>query len=145
MKTIKTSDIKVSFDGENDPPKDEVLIYLLKKAYRGELLCHKAIIDWEGIKPFSDYRPKITQDFENHFLSSIKNEKHPPLYVYQDGDKFIMSDDYNLYYFYKEVGCSNVPCLIIGEIKEKSGIVKIIDKPFYLEPPTAVKVVGDKI
>ena len=134
MKNIKTADIKVSFGGKNDPPKDEVLIYLLKKAYRGELLCHKAIIDWEGIKPFSDYRPKITQDFENHFLSSIKNEKYPPLYVYQDGDKFIMSDDYTSYHLYQKYGHDHVLVVVLGDPEGKYVISK--GEAFKLPPPT---------
>ena len=134
MKTIKVSDIKISFGGKNNPPKDEMLIHLLKKAYRGDLMCHMAVIDWEGIKPFSDYRPKIAQDFENYFLSAIKNKEHPALYVYQDGDKFIMSDDYNSYYLYQKYGHDQVLTIVLGDPEGKYVISK--GEAFKLPLPT---------
>ena len=68
------------------------------------------------------------------FLSAIKNEKHPPLYIYQDGDKFIMSDDYTSYYLYQKHGYDHALAVVLGDPEGKYVISK--GEAFKLPPPT---------
>lgn len=48
-------------------PTDESFIALLKKAYQGEVLCRKAKAKIEVIKPFSSYKPAVSESFQNYF------------------------------------------------------------------------------
>lgn len=132
--TIKLSDIKVGFGGKN-PPKDDYMMELLGKAYKGELFCHMTIIKIEGIKPFSDYKPEISERFRNWFERKIAAHSSPPIYVYPKDDMFIMSDDYSAYNLYLKNGNKEMLCIVLGEAKGLCVIEK--GKPFKLPPPTA--------
>lgn len=132
--TIKLSDIKVGFGSEN-PPKDDYMIGLLSHAYKGELLCYMAIIKIEGIKPFSDYKPEISERFKNWFERKIAAHSPPPIYVYPKDDVFIMSDDYSAYNLYLKKGNKEMLCIVLGQAKGPHVIEK--GKPFKLTPPTA--------
>jgi hypothetical protein len=134
---IKLSDIKVSF-GANDPPRDDKLISLLKQAYAGQLLCHQAIITWDAIKPFSDFRPKIDEVFKKYFFSQLKQNNYPPLYVYQESDKFIMSDNFSSYYLYQELKYEYVKCLVLGNPTGACVLYK--GEPFKLPAPTIMAI-----
>lgn len=63
-----------------------------------------ALIVADFIKPFSDFKPKITEGYREWFETLEKEGNPPPLYVYPKGKYFITSDDYNSYYLYKEKG-----------------------------------------
>ena len=134
---IKISDIKVHFGGVN-APKDNQLIELLKDAYTGTLLVCTAIIKIDGIKPFSDFRPTISNEFRSYFENIEKEGTPPPLYVYPQNKLFIMSDDYNSYYLYVEKGYSSAVCIVLGEAT--GGFVIKKSEPFRLPTPTAVVI-----
>lgn len=133
MKTVKVSDIKVEFGGEHEP-KDEKMIDLLKEAYTGKLLVRTAMIKIEGIKPFSDFKPKISAEFRNYFEDLEKQGTPPPLYVYPKDDFFIMSDDYNSYFLFLEKNHPKLVCLVLGEAEGPFVLEK--SEPFQLPVPT---------
>ena len=116
---------------KNPPPTDKKLLELLEKAYERKFLCHVARIKFEGIIPFSaEHIPTVTQNFVDYFSDKL-NEGGVPLYVYQKGDKFIMSDDYSAYYIYKSVNIDYVACIVLGDPKGQFVISK--SEPFKLE------------
>lgn len=129
---MKISDIKVNFGGKHGP-KDEKLIDLLRKAYSGEILCFVATIKSDYIKPFSDFKPETSAGFEKYFLDKEKTGTPPPLYVYLENGKFIMSDDFNSYYLYKKLNYQYIPCIVLGEA-ESNGI-SVKSDPFKLPTP----------
>jgi len=132
--TIDASKIKTDF-GENDEIKDEYLMELFGKAYKGEIMCRMANIKMEAIEPSTQYRPEASEEFRNHFLKKAKEGKSIPMFVYQKDGKFMMSDDYNSYYMYKELNSDIVPCIAIGDVKDMKAVINI-GEPFQLEPPT---------
>jgi len=128
------SKIKVRFGGKYEP-KDERLIGLLKNAYQGKLLVHTVLIKFEGIKPFSDFKPQISMEYRNYFETIEKQGSPPPLYVYPVQDLFIMSDDYNAYFLYQEKGYQEIVCVLLGDSDSKFIIKK--SRPFHLPVPKA--------
>ncbi len=126
---IKLSDIKVKFGGKN-PPKDKKCIELFMKAHQGQIPAYWGMIDIEGIKPFSNYRPETSQAFIDNIHQKLKSGDLPSLYVYPENKLFIMSDDYNLYYIYLYSGYKKLPCFILGEptgkyISDLTGPIKL--------------------
>lgn len=129
--------IKIKWE---DEPKDNKLIELLKLAYTGELLVKIALIKAEGIVPFSDYKPATSAKYKQYFEDLESQGKPPLLFVYPKNNFFVMSDDYNAYYLYKEKNYSTIGCLVLGEpIGE---YVIECSEPFKLPPPTAVDISG---
>lgn len=126
------SKIKVKFGGKNEP-KDKKLIELLKKAYKGELLVRVALIKTEGIKPFSDYRPEISEEFRKNFEEKEKQDNPSPIYVYPSNNSFIMSDDYRAYYLYKKKKYPKIMCILLGDSNSEFIVEK--SEPFKLPPP----------
>lgn len=123
QETIDLSKINISSSSDN-PPKDEKLLKLLKKAYQKKIKCQKAIVSIDLIKPFSDYKPVISNENRSHFLKNYLNLKPPELYIYQDSNSknLIMSDDYEAYFMYKEVKALATICVIVGKYNEQEGI-----------------------
>lgn len=119
MKTnIKLSDIKVKFGGKH-APKDEGFIELYKKAFKEEIPVYWALIEKEAIKPFSKFLPDLSQKFVDNIHQKLDHGDLSSIYVYPENDIFIMSDDYNLYYIYLDLGYKKLPCFILGEPKGK--------------------------
>lgn len=137
---IKTSDLKVEFGGKNAPPKDDKLLKLLKQAYAKEFQCWPAVIKMEGIKPFSDFRYEMTEAVFQHFLKKMQNGVHPKLIVYQEGDKFIMSDDYVKYQFCELMGYERVICMVLG--KPTGKYVEKLAEPVYLSFPESIEIIN---
>lgn len=132
-RTINASDIQINFGGEY-PPKDDCVIELFKKAYKGEILCHRAIIEKQGIVPHSDFKPKITEKYRNYFNKKIARGSSFEIFVYPKDGKFIMSDDYNAYNMYLERGAEVFSCIVLGEAKGPYVIKQ--GEPFKLPPLT---------
>lgn len=110
---IRLSDIKAKFGGKY-PPKDKKFISLFKKAIQGKIPYHWALIKKEAIKPFSDYKPKIPESLRKNYLERVNKSDFPSIHVYEEGTKYIMSDDYIKYYFYLDLCWPEIPCMIIG-------------------------------
>lgn len=127
---MKTEDVANLPSGNK--PTDNKLLELLTGAYKGEFLCHTALILIEGIRPFSDYNPVISKEFRDYFHYRQTTDFPSMLYVYQEGDKFIMSDDYLSYHQYLEDGLKEVPCTVLGDPVGK--YVSKKGKPFKLDP-----------
>jgi len=96
-------------------PTDHKFIELYKNVMTGELPFYSALIKQEGIVPFSDYKPTIPRAYLHFIIHQIGLEYMPKLHVYQENDKFIMSDDYNTYYSYILLNVKNIPCYVMGE------------------------------
>lgn len=133
MSKINIDDINVDF-GEADKFKDDHLLGLLKKAYNNEITCRRATVKMSAIEPSVENDEPVSEDFRKHFIKKAEEEKHIPMFVYQKGDKFMMSDDYNSYALYKEFEFDLVPCIIIGEITDVTNIMSL-GSPFNLEAP----------
>lgn len=112
LKTI--SDLTVKFGGKYSP-KDKEFIELYKKVIQKKIPYYFALIKKEGIVPFSDYKPTDFESIKKSIISDIKANKILPLHVYLKKGKFIMSDDYILYYAYMELGWDKLPCYVMGE------------------------------
>lgn len=120
-------------------PTDQKMMRLLKCAYTGDPHCYKALIKFDAIKPFSDYVPRqINKDYLVKFMEEEDKKQLHYIFVYQEEDKFIMSDDYSAYYCYKILGFKEIPCVVLGEPKGASVLFK--GNPFFLEPPQ-IKIV----
>ncbi|MEX0616624.1 MAG: hypothetical protein WD231_02290 [Candidatus Woykebacteria bacterium] len=89
----------------------------------------------EGIKPFSDFKPKISDGFRSYFENLKKQDIPPQLHVYPKDDVFIMSDDYNAYYLYLEKNYSKIICLVLGEAVGEFVLEK--SEPFQMPVPTS--------
>lgn len=127
------SKIDTSFGGDNEP-HDEYLSVLLGKAYKGELDCRKAVVKLDLIKPYSDFTPNITDDYSKRFLDRYKDMTPSDLLVYEKDGVFIMSDDYNAYFMYKEIEAVNAICTVIGDTTISEGVK--YGKPFKMQMPT---------
>lgn len=93
---------------------DSMFSELFRKVLQKQLPFYKAVIQIEGIKPFSEYKPEPSSAFSHSVLMDIKAGRYPYLHVYQKDDLFIMSDDYRTYYSYLELAQSAVPCIVLG-------------------------------
>ena len=111
---------------------------LLKEAYTKDFHCYKALIKFNAIKPFSNYIPEITKENLDRFAQEEEKQEFHYISVYQEGEKFIMSDDYRAYYCYKIIDAKEVPCVVLGDPTGDNVTFK--GKPFLLETPK-IKVV----
>jgi len=109
--------LESKFGLPDNPEKDEKLIDLLVSAKKGLIPVYTAIVEITKIKPFCDYKPPKNRfdKTEQYLKTNIEKYDPPVLHVYQDGDHFIMSDDYNAYFMYLEEEFKMVPCIIFGE------------------------------
>lgn len=114
-------------------PTDQKLLDLLRVAYTGDFSCYKALIKFDAIKPFSAYVPKINKDYLLKFKEEEDNGQIHYIFVYQERDKFIMSDDYFAFYSFVVYGFKEIPCVVLGEPTGESVLFK--GKPFLLESP----------
>lgn len=104
------SDLKVNDKIPNDSRFSELFRDVLLK----KLPFYKALIQIDGIRPFSQYKPTLSSAFSYNMLMEIKAGKYPYLHVYKEDDIFIMSDDYLTYYSYLGLGQVAVPCVVLG-------------------------------
>lgn len=136
MKNIKLSDITIKFGGKNSP-KDEVFLDLYKKAFKNEIPTYWGMIMVEGIKPFSDFHPKIDQASIDRTHLKLSKGDLPPIYVYPQNGMYIMSDDYFQYYIYLYSGYKKIPCVILGKpdskfVSDQVGPIKLPELSFEI-------------
>jgi len=117
IQNINPQDIKVQFGLPEHPEQDKKLLDLIVAAHTQQIPTYQAVIPIEIIKPFCAYKPKDDEHerFKVTFLADLNRGVPEKLYVYQDGDEFIMSDDYHSYFAYIEEGFKKVPCIVFGE------------------------------
>jgi len=97
-------------------PEDRKFIELFKKVLQKQAPFYKALIKFEGIRPFSDYLPKLHSALIQRVLQGIVTGHYPYLHVYQKGEHFIMSDDYQTYYIYSQLKKDVIPCIVLGKM-----------------------------
>jgi hypothetical protein len=124
--------------GKDTEKRDDHLMALLKRAYQGEVLCTMAIADIRTIKPYSRFKPKISDDYRRYFMEQ-RQTRPPALHVYTKDGKLVMSDDYHAYWMYKETEMSEVLCIVIGDTPVIDG-VEYAGKPFRMQPPSFTEI-----
>lgn len=132
---MKLSDIKNADFTDDTEPRDERLIELLKLAYTHQITCRMAMAEMDAIKPFSDFQPKVSDAYRAHFEVKARDDVPPSLHVYAKDGKLIMSDDYNAFAMYKDLGFHRAVCTVIGDTPEIEG-VEYLGEPFLMPPPT---------
>lgn len=132
---MKISDIANADFTEDTEPRDDYLIELLKQAYKGDTLCTMAMAEMDTIKSFSDFKPTVSAQYRAYFESKARDDVPPPLHVYAKNGKLIMSDDYNAYTMYNELGFHRAVCIVLGETPAIEG-VEYHGDPFVMPPPT---------
>jgi len=131
---MKISDISNADFTEDTEPRDDYLIELLKQAYTGKITCRMALADMSVIKPFSDYKPTVHEDYRKYFTIKARDDVPPGLQVYAKDGKLIMSDDYNAFAMYNELGFERAVCIVLGDTPEIDG-VEYHGDPFIMPPP----------
>ncbi len=131
---IPMSQINGDFS-EDTEPKDDRLIELLGLAYAHKIDCQLAIIPMTMIKPFSDFKPGITEAMRAKFVEDYETLKPWQVYVYAKDGMYIMSDDYLSYYLYLELKLPEALCVILDAKPDDR--IQAIDEPFKLPLPTA--------
>lgn len=134
--TIKLSDINNADFTDGTEPRDDHLIELLGPAFKGEILCTMAMAEMDAVKPFSDFKPEISNAYRKHFSEKAQNDVPPSLLVYAKDGKLIMSDDYSSYAMYQEMGFHRAVCQVIGDTPEIEG-VEYHGLPFVMAPLSA--------
>ena len=100
------------------PPQDPVLIDLLKKALTGDIPVYFAAVPLKLIQPFSNFDPRKNLVGRQAIVDTQarwRNQQFQNMLVYQQGEKFVMSDDYITYYACLEGDPDFVPCWVLGE------------------------------
>ena len=120
---------------EDTEPRDDHLVELLKQVYTGDILCTMAMAEMDAIKPFSDFKPTVSDQFRTYFESKARDDVPPPLHVYAKNSKLILSDDYNAYTMYNELGFHRAVCIVFGDTPAIEGVDYHGD-PFVMPPPT---------
>jgi len=132
---MKLSDISNADFTEDTEPRDDDFIELLQQAYTAKITCTMAMAEMDVIMPFSEFKPEVSEQYRKYFTEKAKNDVPPPLHTYHKNGKLIMSDDYNAYFMYKELGFHKAVCIVIGEVPDIKG-VEYFDDPFIMPPPS---------
>lgn len=108
-------------DPDFHPPRDNVLIQLIKDVAANRLPLYWAAIPLRYIRPLSPtYKPLSWApwfDLLAEQKARILVKDYPQMLTYQVGDFFTMSDDYQTYYAYMECDSEFAPCYILGTPK----------------------------
>lgn len=95
-------------------PTDELFISLYQQYLLGTLEAEEAVIALEGIDPHSDYRPIVHPDLLTEVEAAIDRGEAPVITVYPRNDRFVMSDDYNVFFAYQALNMQDIPCVVLG-------------------------------
>lgn len=139
-KMVNISDIQNAGFSDDTEPKDDHLMDLLKLAYTKKIYCRTVIVAIENVVPFSDYEPSISEDYVKYFKEKYQAGRPPGMLVYQrDDGKFVMSDDYNAYFMYKQVGADKVICQVLDAESMPENVIEASD-PYYMELPSVEQI-----
>ena len=131
-KKLKVEDLKLS---DFQPKKDDVLMYLLEQVLAGKIPVYFAAIPLSMIEPFDkEYDPRkhpVGKKVVETMIQAWQKNQFRTVWVYPKGDKFILSDDYCVYYAALAGQPDYVPCWIIGKTDHHD--VKDMQGPIELE------------
>jgi len=131
-KRIKVDDIKIS---DLQPIKDEILLYLWEQALAGKTPVFFAAIPLRIIEPFDkEYDPRkhpIGKKSIKAIMEAWRNNKFRYAWVYPRNDKFILSDDYIVYYAALTGQPDFMPCFVLG--KPENEAIKDVQGPLSIE------------
>lgn len=89
---------------------DRRFLNLFKQALQGMIEARRANIKLDMIEPYAELLPAVSEETLRYVV-----ENSPPLHVYFQDGKFIMSDDYHTYSVYYTLPQEVVPCIVLGE------------------------------
>jgi len=139
-KIVKISNIQNADFSDDTEPKDNRLMELLKLAYTKKIYCRTVVVAIDKVVPFSDYEPTVSEDYVKYFKEKYQAGRPPGMLVYKrDDGKFVMSDDYNAYFMYKQVGADKVVCQVLDAENVPDGVIEASD-PYYMELPSVEQI-----
>ena len=139
-KMINISDIQNAGFSDETEPKDDHLMDLLKLAYTKKIYCRTVIVAIDNVVPFSDYEPSISEDYIKYFKEKYQAGRPPEMLVYQREDgKFVMSDDYNAYFMYKQVGADKMVCQVLDAENVPENAIEA-SGPYYMNLPSVEQI-----
>ena len=139
-KMVNISDIQNASFSDDTEPKDDRLMELLKLAYTKKIYCRNAIVSIDKVVPFSEYTPNVSEDYVKYFKEKYESGRPPGMLVYQrDDGKFVMSDDYNAFYMYKQVSADKVICQVLDAENVPEGVIEASD-PYYMDLPSVEQI-----
>ncbi|HEU4966117.1 MAG TPA: helix-turn-helix transcriptional regulator [Candidatus Saccharimonadales bacterium] len=124
-------------DMSGPPPEDRQLTRLIHKFHKGKIACRKGIVAMFWIRPYTDYRPHLTENFKEYIQAMHRfghdYRKGPiPIVLYEHNGQLIMSADYKTYYYHRENESWTVPVLILGDFTERD-FCHGIGEPFKVD------------
>lgn len=132
-KMINLSNIQNLGFSDDTEPRDDCLMNLLKLAGRKKIYCRTVIVAIDNVVPFSDYEPNLSEEYIKYFKDKYRAGRPPVMLVYQrDDGRFVMSDNYNAYFMYKQVGADKVICEVLDAENVPEGAIEASD-PYYTE------------
>jgi hypothetical protein len=115
------------------PLEDETLLYLWQQAIKGSIPVYFAAVPLELIEPYDkEYDPRkhpVGKKVIETMIQAWQKNQFQPVWVYPKGDKFILSDDYCVYYAALTGQPDYVPCWILGktdhhDVKDMQGPIE---------------------
>jgi hypothetical protein len=101
-----------------EPPRDPMLMQLLERALKGDIPVYFAAIPLRLVRPFSTLYNPSQHPAGRQAIAEVqerwKRQEFTHMVVYQQDDKFVMSDDYITYYACLEGNPDYVPCWVLG-------------------------------
>jgi hypothetical protein len=98
---------------------DEILLYLWEQAIKGSIQVYFAAIPFSLIEPYDkefDLRKHpVGIKVVNAIIEEWKKNQFKAVWVYPKGDKYILSDDYAIYYAAVAIKPDYLPCYILGK------------------------------
>jgi DNA-binding Xre family transcriptional regulator len=122
---VQTPAMRTGFAiADGPPPEDKQLKRLVSKFSKGEIACREAMVAMFWIRPYSDYRPQLTENFKEYVQAMQRfghnYRKGPiPIILYEHDGQLIMSADYKTYWYHRENESWTVPMLILGDFTER--------------------------
>lgn len=117
-------------------PEDERYSELVNQAQAGKLDCQLATIALAMMRPYSDWRPMISDEFRDEFEERSETPDEMPITVYEyEPGHFMVAggeDNYATYMLYREKQLLYATCIIVGSFT-KTWAVSAIDKPFQIK------------
>jgi hypothetical protein len=111
---------------ELTPPDDPQLIQLLQSALSGNIPVYFAAIPLRLIRPFSTTYDPRRHPVGRQLIADVQEQWEQQVFqqliVYQQGDAFIMSDDYAVYYAALAGNPDYVPCWVLGECASPNAV-----------------------